>query len=200
MHPIPGIQDFLAIKEVPVVDERSSIAPTVICKPAIHCNSLGQPFTSQSPPRQHTAYHRGRSLIHNLSHNLLKPPEPFLTLQRSLPSVLRNTMDLDPSSRKCHLADTYPRPDLPVLLIRNELSHLTIANHQNPTSGKEIIICPLLPLITTSCFLSLLNSLQQRKEFRRLHAVRRYEDLPPLHISEMIIYSQRGLTALVQVL
>ncbi|MPC60304.1 hypothetical protein E2C01_054345 [Portunus trituberculatus] len=79
MNTVTGIQGVLAVKKVPVVDERPSIAPTLICKPAVHCNSPEQLFTSQFPPRQLTAYHRGRTLIPNLSQCLLKPPNQLLT-------------------------------------------------------------------------------------------------------------------------
>ncbi|MPC62035.1 hypothetical protein E2C01_056115 [Portunus trituberculatus] len=67
MHSVPGIQGVFAVKEFPVIDECPSIAPAVICKSAIYCNSPGQPFTSQSLPWQHTAYHRGYILIPNFS-------------------------------------------------------------------------------------------------------------------------------------
>ncbi|MPD04741.1 hypothetical protein E2C01_100446 [Portunus trituberculatus] len=79
MHSIPGIQGVLAIKEVPVIDERPSIPPAVICKSAIYCNSPGQPFTSQSPPWQHIAYHRRCLLISNFIQSLLKSPKQLLT-------------------------------------------------------------------------------------------------------------------------
>ncbi|MPC54208.1 hypothetical protein E2C01_048116 [Portunus trituberculatus] len=79
MHSIPGIQGILAVKEVPVIDECPSIAPAVICKPAIYCASPGQPFTSQFSSWQHTAYHRGCILISNFGQSLLKSPKQLLT-------------------------------------------------------------------------------------------------------------------------
>ncbi|MPC44556.1 hypothetical protein E2C01_038233 [Portunus trituberculatus] len=51
MHSIPGIQGVLKIDEVPVVNECQFIALTMICKPAIHCNSPGQPLSTISSPR-----------------------------------------------------------------------------------------------------------------------------------------------------
>ncbi|MPC93121.1 hypothetical protein E2C01_088243 [Portunus trituberculatus] len=79
MYSIPGIQSFFAIDEVPLVNECPSISLTVICKPAIHCKSPENPFTSQFPPWQDIAHYRDRIPVPHLSQSISKPPEELLT-------------------------------------------------------------------------------------------------------------------------